>query len=52
MLKDEYNDLTEQLRSAVPEDIPEIMKKQMDNMQARKQLDNQYTMDIFREIEI
>lgn len=52
MLKDEYNELTEQLRSASPNLVPEIIKKQMENMQARKQLDNQYTMDIFREIEI
>ena len=52
MLKDEYNELTEQLRSATAEEAPEIMKKQMENMQARKQLDNQYTMDIFREIDV
>lgn len=52
MLKDQYDELTEKLRSAAPEEIPDIMKKQMDNMQARKQLDAQYTMDIFREIEV
>jgi len=52
MLKDEYNELTEQLRSASPESIPDIMKKQMENIQARKQLGNQYTLDIFKEIEV
>ncbi|MEA2077217.1 MAG: DNA primase [Candidatus Marinimicrobia bacterium] len=52
MLKDEYNDLTEKLRSAEAEEIPDIIKKQMDNMKARKQLDSQYTMDIFQEIEV
>ena len=52
MLKNEYDELTEKLRSAKPEDIPDIMKKQMQNMHARKQLSSQYTMDIFREIEV
>lgn len=52
MLKNEYDELTEKLRSAEPEDISDIMKKQMENIHARKQLDSQYTMDIFREIEV
>jgi hypothetical protein len=52
MLKDDYNELTEKLRSATVEEIAEIMKKQMENIQQRKQLNNQYTMDIFLEIEI
>ena len=52
MLKDEYDDLTEQLRSAAPENTPDIMKKQMENIQARKQLDSQYTLEIFQEIEV
>ncbi len=52
MLKDGYNELTEKLRSATAEEIANIMKKQMENIQQRKQLDNQYTMDIFQEIEV
>jgi DNA primase len=52
MLKDEYNELTEKLRSADPETIRDIMKKQMENIQARKQLDSQYSIDIFRELEV
>jgi hypothetical protein len=52
MLKDDYNELTEKLRSATAEEIADIMKKQMENIQQRKQLNNQYTMDIFLEIEI
>ncbi len=52
MLKDDYNELTEKLRSATAEEIANIMKKQMENIQQRKQLDNQYTMDIFQEIEV
>ncbi|MCF7832357.1 MAG: DNA primase, partial [Candidatus Marinimicrobia bacterium] len=52
MLKDAYNELTEELRSAQKEEISDIMKKQMENIQARKQLDTQYTMDIFLEIEV
>jgi DNA primase len=52
MLKDDYNELTETLRSATAEEIADIMKKQMENIQQRKQLNNQYTMDIFQEIEV
>ena len=50
MLKDEYDELTERLRSASNDEISEIMKKQMANMNARKQLNVQYNMDIFREL--
>ena len=50
MLKDAYNELTEELRNAAPEKIPDIMNKQMENIRDRKQLDTQYTMDIFQEI--
>ena len=52
MLKDAYNELTEELRNAAPGEISDIMNKQMENIRARKQLDSQYTMDIFQEIEV
>jgi len=52
MLKDAYNELTEELRNAAPEEISDIMKKQMENIRDRKQLDTQYTMDIFQEPDV
>jgi DNA primase len=50
-LKDEYDRLTEQLKEAMPDDVSDIMKKQMDNLNARKRIPLTYTEEIFKEPE-
>ncbi len=52
ILKDNYDRLTTALRTASPAEIPDIMKKQMENLEDRKQLNTLYTEDIFREVDL
>lgn len=47
----DYDALTEQLRQAAPEAVPEILKKQMENLAERKKLDIRYNKNIFMEVD-
>ena len=49
MLKEKYDALTEDLKRAPASEVPEIMKKQIRNLEDRKRLNSLYTADIFRE---
>ncbi len=51
ILKDEYNQLTEQLKIVSPTESIDIIKKQMENVKAQKQLDILYTGEIFKEVD-
>jgi DNA primase len=51
MLKDEYNLLTEQLNEAAADEINVIIKQQMANMQARKQLGTLYNQSLFEDLD-
>lgn len=50
LLKDEYDSLTERLRTAPKEEIILIMKEQMKNMQNRKHVKEIYNESIFKDI--
>ena len=50
MLIDQYNILTEELKTAEQQDIIDIMKKQMKNMEARKHVNEIYNESIFKDI--
>ncbi|MDX9779430.1 MAG: DNA primase [Candidatus Neomarinimicrobiota bacterium] len=50
-LKLEYDRLTRELADASSAEIPLIVKKQMENREARKKLDIRYNKDIFLEVE-
>lgn len=52
MLREKYDDLTEELKHADPEEISGIMKKQMENLEARKRLKLLYTAEIFKEVDV
>lgn len=51
MLKDQYNMLTEKLNAAPQEEINVIIKQQMANMQARKQLGTLYNQSLFEDLD-
>ena len=51
MLKDEYNLLTEKLNEAAADEINVIIKQQMANMQARKQLGTLYNQSLFEDLD-
>ncbi len=50
MLKDDYNILTEKLRSVPSEEMVDIMKAQMKNMHARKHVNKIYNDSIFEDL--
>ncbi len=51
VLREKYNALTEELKKADPSEVPGIMKKQIENLEARKRLKLLYTPEIFKEID-
>lgn len=50
-LRQDYDKLTRELNDAPPAEVPLILKKQMENLEARKKLDIRYNKDIFLEVE-